>query len=110
MGSRESKQVEPSSKSNLDENNNFNPKLQLTSSLTMPMQITFKCDRCGMIFPTDEALYKHRTRFCIGAVDSGIGRKVYYSDDEDFNDYTNRPRLRKVIEHQSPAERVSFIF
>ena len=76
----------------------------------MPIQPTFKCNQCGMIFPTDEALFKHRTRFCIGLKDSGNGRRVYYSDDEETNGYTNRPRFRKIEQIESPAEKVSFSY
>lgn len=108
MGSRESKQSQPIRKSsinNLDENNNdINSKVRLNSPLKMPIPTTFKCDQCGMVFSSDEALFKHRTRFCIGANDSNNGRKVYYSDDEDINGYTSR----RVISHQSPSERVKF--
>jgi hypothetical protein len=59
-------------------------KLQYLTYLTgMPADQKYKCDQCGMIFPSTEALFKHKTRFCIGVKDSGIGRKPVYSDDED---------------------------
>jgi hypothetical protein len=93
-----------------------NRKLQTNSPLKMPIQNTFQCDKCGMIFPSDEALYKHRTRFCLGVIDSDIRKKTYYSDDEDINEstrennLTNRSRLRGVIKHQSPIEKVILHF
>ena len=67
--------------------------------------LKYKCDQCGMVFPSNENLFKHKTRFCIGVKDSGIGRKPVFSDDEESNDlpYTTR---KKVIRHQSPPKRV----
>jgi late competence protein required for DNA uptake (superfamily II DNA/RNA helicase) len=117
MGSGRSKHSENSLSYNLDKNKFYSNdisqssarKLQTQSPLTMPIENTFKCDRCGMIFPTDEALFKHRTRFCIGIIDSSSGRKIYYSDDDDINEstyLTNRSALRKVVQHQLPVEKV----
>lgn len=36
-----------------------------------------KCDQCGMLFNTGEALSIHKQKFCIGIRDSGVNR--YYS-------------------------------
>jgi len=116
MGSGRSKEPEnrqSSSSYNLDKNKLYsndipqssNRKFQTQSPLTMPIENTFKCDRCEMIFPTDEALFKHRTRFCIGIIDSGTGRKIYYSDDEDINE-SNRSTLKKIVKNQLPIEKV----
>ncbi|CAF2370922.1 unnamed protein product [Rotaria sp. Silwood2] len=58
----------------------------LDNSSDMLTQRKYKCDQCGIVFPLDEALFKHKTRFCIGVKDSGIGRKPVYSDDEDIDD------------------------
>jgi hypothetical protein len=78
-------------------------------STNMPIQKNYKCDQCGMVFPSDESLFKHKTRFCIGVKDSGIGRRPIYSDDEEIDDNASRSTIRKVIRHQSPAERVRFM-
>jgi hypothetical protein len=88
------------------------PNLQTSYPLQMPIQPVFKCDQCGMVFSNDEALFKHKTRFCVGARDSGIGRKPIYSDDEELNGYnypTNRSTLRTTNYH-SPVEKVIFHF
>jgi hypothetical protein len=91
-------------------------EFQTHSPLTMPIQNTYRCAQCGMVFPTDEALFKHRTRFCIGINDLGIGRKAYYSDDEEINEFnrenyfTNRSTSRRVVKHQSPIEKVILHF
>ena len=82
--------------------------IQTTSPLIMPILQTFKCDQCGMVFPTDESLFKHRTRFCIGVRDSGIGRQLYYTDDEQTNAHTNRSTFTKFIQPQSASEKVIF--
>jgi hypothetical protein len=79
-------------------------------STNMPTQHKYKCDQCGMVFPTDESLFKHKTRFCIGVKDSGIGRQPIYSDDEEIDEYSKRSTTRKVIQHQSPIEKVRLIF
>lgn len=81
------------------------------NSIKMPTQLKYKCDQCGMIFPTDESLFKHKTRFCIGVKDSGIGRKPVYSDEEDIDNDNNTTRTsrKKVIRHQSPVEKVRLI-
>lgn len=72
----------------------------------------YKCDQCGMVFPSNESLFKHKTRFCIGVKDSGIGRQPVYSDDEDLENQTRRSTVRKVVRHQSPpapVEKVRFL-
>jgi hypothetical protein len=69
----------------------------------MPISNTYTCNQCGMVFPSDEALFKHRTRFCIGAMDTNIGKRLYYSDDEDIGQLS--PRNTK---QQSPIEKVRF--
>jgi hypothetical protein len=112
MGSNGSKNN--SSSYNLDRNKLYsNDTSQQTthefrtqSPLIMPIQQTFKCHQCGMVFPTDEALYKHRSRFCIGLKDSGVERNLYYSDDEEINGYTSRARLRTLDRNQSPVNKV----
>ncbi|CAF3829025.1 unnamed protein product [Adineta steineri] len=76
----------------------------------MPIQQYFKCDQCGMKFPTDEALFKHKTRFCIGVKDSGIGRKFIYSDDEGTDittnkNYTIQSAGTSVLQHKSSVEK-----
>jgi hypothetical protein len=68
----------------------------------------YKCDQCGMIFPSNESLFKHKTRFCIGVKDSGIGRQPVYSDDEQIEDHTKRSTVRKIVRHQSPIQKVIF--
>jgi hypothetical protein len=86
----------------------FNRPIPLEYSTNMPTQQKYKCDQCGMIFPSNESLFKHKTRFCIGVKDSGIGRKPVYSDDEDIQGNTQRSTIRKVIRHHSPVEKVRF--
>jgi len=88
----------------------FNLPKRIDYSINMPTQQKYKCDQCGMVFPTDESLFKHKTRFCIGVKDSGIGRQPIYSDDEEIDGYTKRSTRRKVIQHQSPLEKVRLIF
>ncbi len=78
-----------------------NHRLQITSPLRMPISNTYQCNQCGMVFPTDEALFKHRTRFCIGTMDSNIGKRLDYSDDEDVNQLTS-----KNPKYQSPIDKV----
>ena len=92
-------------------------KFQYLKYLTsMPAEQKYKCDQCGMIFPSTEALFKHKTRFCIGVKDSGIGRKPVYSDDEDTPEsrrdhrHNGRSTERKVIRHQSPTATVRQLF
>ncbi|CAF3532536.1 unnamed protein product [Rotaria sordida] len=85
----------------------------LDNSSNMLNQRKYKCDQCGIIFPSDEGLFKHKTRFCIGVKDSGIGRKPIYSDDEDIDEtssyedynYTKKPTVKKVIQHQTPTKK-----
>ncbi|CAF1256688.1 unnamed protein product [Adineta steineri] len=77
----------------------------------MPIQHVIKCAQCGMVFPNDDALVKHKTRFCVGVKDSGIGRKVYYSDD-DFNTgharkpyQSDRPTSRKGVKYSQSLDK-----
>jgi hypothetical protein len=77
-------------------------------SKDMPTYQKYKCDQCGMIFPSNESLFKHKTRFCIGVKDSGIGRQPVYSDDEEAENHTKRSTVRKIIRHRSPVEKVIF--
>lgn len=72
----------------------------------MPIQQKFRCDQCGMAFPSDESLFKHKTRFCIGVKDSGINRHPVYSDDEDYVNQSKRTITQKVVQHQTPIEKV----
>ena len=77
------------------------------------MQQKFKCDQCGMVFSSDGTLFKHKTRFCIGVKDSGIGRKPNYSEDEDIGSTTNYTKrlsvtIRKTVPHSSSIEKVRF--
>ena len=74
--------------------------------MNVPTQQKYKCDQCGMVFPSDDSLFKHKTRFCIGVKDSGINRQPVYSDDEENHNPTKRFNQRKVIRHQSPVEKV----
>ena len=105
-----------SSSYNLDQNKHYSNAIleensrqfHTQSPLKMPIHQTFKCHQCGMVFSTDEALFKHRTRFCIGLKDSGIGRNLIYSDDEEMNGYTNRSGLGKNEQNQSPVNKVRF--
>jgi hypothetical protein len=84
----------------------------------MPTEQKYKCDQCGMVFPSNEALFRHKTRFCIGVQDSGIGRKPIYSDDDEeidvdhrHNNYHHkRSTGKRVVRHQSPIQRVRFNF
>ena len=88
------------------------PELRENSPLHMPIQPTFKCAQCGMVFSTDEALFQHRTRICLGPKDHNTERKPYYSDSNVIHDYTrenflkNQPSFREVLNHQSPLEKV----
>ena len=71
-----------------------------------------KCDQCGMVFPSSDNLFKHKTRFCIGVEDSGIGRKPVDSDDENVHynkndNYNRRSPVRRIIRHQSSATKVN---
>lgn len=82
------------------------PPLRLEYQDKMPTQQKYKCDQCGMVFPSDDSLFRHKTRFCIGVKDSGIGRQPVYSDDEEIE--TKRSTGRRTIQHQSPVEKVRF--
>ncbi|CAF1335818.1 unnamed protein product [Rotaria sordida] len=124
MGSSESKQSDNisdnqftpvffnSSSYNIDKNESYSNdisqstirKLHTISPLKMPIQLTVKCNQCGMIFANDEVLFKHKSRYCIGNKDSNIRRQQNYLDNNEINNYT-RPTLRKVITHQSPIEK-----
>lgn len=82
----------------------------------MSAQDRFKCDQCGIVFPSNEALFKHKTRFCIGVKDSGIGRDPIYSDDEDKvdnktprrdNGYTRKSPVKIVVHHPTPRKKVT---
>jgi hypothetical protein len=73
-------------------------------STRMPTQQKYKCDQCGMVFQSDDALFRHKTRFCIGVKDSGISRQPVYSDDEDHD--TTRSTGRKTVQHQTPTIKV----
>ena len=84
---------------------------------TMPTDRKSKCDQCGMVFASHDALFKHKTRFCIGVKDSGIGRKPVYSDDDDDDDghssdyrrhadRSQRSTVRRIIRYPSPAHKV----
>ncbi|CAF1157985.1 unnamed protein product, partial [Rotaria sordida] len=119
MGSSESKQSDNisdnqfipvffnSSSYNIDKNESYSNdisqstirKLHTISPLKMPIQLTVKCNQCGMIFANDEVLFKHKSRYCIGNKDSNIRRQQNYLDNNEINNYT-RPTLRKVITHQ----------
>jgi hypothetical protein len=91
----------------------FDDQLQTQPLLNMPIENTFGCEQCGMVFSNDEALFKHKTRFCLGINNSSIGRKLYYSDDEEMNEstrenyLTNRSKLKKVVKHDSSIEKVN---
>jgi len=74
----------------------------------MSTQQKYKCDQCGMVFPSDDSLFKHKARFCIGVKDSGINRQPIYSDDEDYPSPSKRTLPQKVIRHHSPVDRVCF--
>jgi len=90
----------------------LSPLLQhIHSSSDMFTQKKLKCDQCGMVFPSDRALYKHKRRFCIGVKDSGIGRKPIYSDDEEidrYNNHTKQSAVKNIIPHQSSLAKVRF--
>ena len=79
---------------------------QIEYPITMNSYQKYKCDQCGMVFPSNDALFKHKTRFCIGVKDSGIGRQPVYSDDEELENQTRRSTVRKVVRHHSPVEKV----
>lgn len=82
---------------------------QIINLENMPVQK--KCIQCGMAFPNDEALSKHKTRFCIGVKDSGIGRKVNYSADSyprPNKRYDRPPSTRRDPKYQSQLEKVIF--
>lgn len=80
------------------------PHFDDSNSMSTPAR--YKCDQCGMVFPSNDALFKHKTRFCIGVKDSGINRQPVYSDDEDVTNQTRRSVPRKVVRHQSSLEKV----
>jgi hypothetical protein len=95
----------------------LSPLLQhIHYSSHMFTQENFKCDQCGIVFPSDRALYKHKRRFCIGVKDSGIGRKPIHSDDEEidntnshrYNNHTKQSAVKNIIPHQSSVEKVRF--
>ncbi|UJR30693.1 hypothetical protein I4U23_018214 [Adineta vaga] len=77
----------------------------------MPLYQTIKCAQCGMTFPNDEALAKHKTKFCVGVKDSGIGRKYHSSDDEIASRYPkanyvrDRPSSRRGANYQTSINR-----
>ena len=112
MGARGSQQAKKNSQplglvSNTSkslEHNDTN-RIELKSPLQMPMSHIYKCGRCGMTFSSDEALYKHRTRFCIGAMSSSTG-KLNYSDDENPNPRTSRT----LMKYASPVDKVIVMF
>ena len=75
----------------------------------MPKNHNSRCDQCGMIFGSNDALLKHKTRFCIGVKDSGIGRNPVYSDDEETS--TKRRHHDRRIPLETSVNRVfSFVF
>jgi hypothetical protein len=95
----------------------LSPLLQhIRYSSDMFTEKKLKCDQCGMVFPSDRALYKHKRRFCIGVKDSGIGRKPIHSDDEEidntnshrYNNHTKQSAVKNIIPHQSSVEKVRF--
>ncbi|CAF1056579.1 unnamed protein product [Adineta ricciae] len=73
----------------------------------MPSYQPIKCAQCGMTFPNDDALMKHKSKFCVGVKDSGINRKYNPSDDERTDRYPrenyvfNRPSSKRGTKHQS---------
>ena len=109
MGARGSQEARKNVQSSESISNSFKPlentddtsRVKLVSPLKMPMSNIYKCGRCGMTFSTDEALYKHRMRFCLGAISSNTGR-LHYSDDEDLNQTTARTTLK----YSSPIDKV----
>ncbi|UJR15900.1 hypothetical protein I4U23_002823 [Adineta vaga] len=71
----------------------------------MPSSQKFKCNQCGMKFPSDENLYNHKKQFCIGVKDSGIGRDLIDSENDEI-DYKHAKRsTRKRSPHRSSVER-----
>lgn len=92
--------------------NYYDRGIKTASSLKMPIFNTFQCHECGMIFPSDEALYKHRIRFCVGSKDSVLGRQLHASNPGRTNGYSKEyypstdSKLRNIGENLSPIERV----
>ncbi|CAF3588201.1 unnamed protein product [Rotaria socialis] len=90
----------------------LNHSLYAGPPLTMPIQPTYRCNYCGMVFTSDEALYKHRTRFCVGNPDASIRRNP-----NNLNNGTNgttfmsenysnsQPTLGKITAYPSPIEK-----
>ncbi|CAF1068244.1 unnamed protein product [Adineta ricciae] len=80
-----------------------------TSIISMPSSQRFKCNQCGMKFPSDDNLYRHKKQFCIGVKDSGIGR-IRIESDNDEADQSDKSRngkhtKRSTKKHRSPIER-----
>jgi hypothetical protein len=73
-------------------------QFQYTSnhSVTMPVNQTHRCEQCGMFFSSYEAQLKHKTRFCLGVQDSGIGRE-HVVIDQPFHDRTHS--TRHMLDH-----------
>lgn len=67
-------------------------KLRSAELLQMPNLLAFTCERCSMSFPTDEALYKHRTRFCTVGKDADNSARSFYTSNG--------------VHHSSPSEKV----
>lgn len=52
-------------------------KSQTAEPLKMPIQQTFTCDRCGMIFPNDDILFKHKAQYCVGGRDPAYANEKF---------------------------------
>lgn len=82
--------------------------------LEMPFQSTFQCSQCGIVFPTDEALYKHRLRFCVGNPEAGIRKHPTYltnglnHDPRRDNFLNNQTSSAKFNVYASPVDRVMY--
>ena len=72
-------------------------KSQTVEPLRMPIQQTFACDRCGMIFPSDDMLFKHKAQYCVG------GRDPAYANDQFHTSNKTDPSTNS---HRTPATKV----
>ena len=77
-------------------------KLKSAEPLHMPNLLEFTCERCSMTFPTDEALYKHRTRFCtVGKDADNSTRSLYPTNGVSHSSPSEKVRLTRVTEFSS---------
>ena len=80
-------------------------KSQTAEPLKMPTQQTFTCNRCGMIFPSDDMLFKHKAQYCVGGRDPAYANETFYSTNADRKTDPSTT-FSNGYSHQTPATKV----